>query len=107
MWHLIWTRDPGVTPPAGVTMTARPDGMVAVEGSREAVTAWQLALLRGGSLLPSEMWGSGEGAPPAPAPVEISAAKAKALADLEAVNTTKATVAQLRTAIAAVKAAGG
>lgn len=107
MWHLIWTRDPGVTPPVGVTMTARVDGTVAVEGARDAVSAWQLALLKGQSLAPSDLVASGEGAAAQPPPVEISATKAKALADLEAIDASKATVTQLRTAIAAVKAAGG
>lgn len=107
MWHLIWTRDPGVMPPAGVTLTARPDGTVAVEGARDAVSAWQLALLKGQSLALSDLIASGEGAAAPPPPVEISATKAKALADLEAIDATKATAAQLRSAIAAVKAAGG
>ena len=76
--HLIWSRDPGVAPPAGITVTMD-DGLALVEGpDRQELADWQLALLKARKLTRDDLEGMGPGAAPR-AEVVVAAADLDAL----------------------------
>ena len=103
MAHIIWKKLPTEVPPPGITVTVDGASVIAESPDRDALTAWQLALLKSGGLAADDLAGSGEGSHVRP-PVEISASKAAALASIEALPA-GATLAQLRAAVTALKGA--